>query len=147
MLSVKPENSASMPLEDVQGLPSQDLLPVSALVLFASCVQHLKEWDSVHNPLWRSPQVKVGRGTPNLAGTAVEKPICDPCRTCSGKGNVQCSVCSGMGRTNLRHQLVLPKGVFPEWCKNCRAKGLEPCPRCMGTGRRPPSIGFRLPNK
>jgi hypothetical protein len=135
----------TMPMEDVTGLPTPDLLPVSAVIFLASCVHHLRRWDSIHNPLWTSPPVKLLNSTPNHA--AVEKPACDPCRTCSGNGQVRCSVCSGAGRSNCTDQLVLPKGVFPIWCKNCRAKGLELCPRCFGTGRRAPSIGFRLPNQ
>ncbi|KAF5830237.1 hypothetical protein DUNSADRAFT_14861 [Dunaliella salina] len=80
-----------------------------------------------------------------LEQESLEEPPKEPCKACKGLKKLACHMCCGAGRTNHIGEVLLPKGVFPNWCPMCRGSGLEKCGRCLGTGVKPPSIGFRVP--
>lgn len=67
------------------------------------------------------------------------------CSHCQGTGLQQCTYCQGLGRTNFKDRVMLPKGVFPTWCTRCiRCSGTTICAWCLGSGRAREPIGFRV---
>mmetsp|Transcript_21694 Transcript_21694/g.60182 ORF Transcript_21694/g.60182 Transcript_21694/m.60182 type:complete len:152 (+) Transcript_21694:1920-2375(+) len=53
----------------------------------------------------------------------------EPCKACKGNKKLACHLCCGAGRTNHIGEILLPRGVFPDWCPVCRGSGLEKCGR------------------
>ena len=57
----------------------------------------------------------------------------DVCEKCHGKGQVDCSVCSGIGRiTRVKQE----SWMEPETCHICNGRGVVPCYHCHGTKER-----------
>ena len=79
-----------------------------------------------------------GDGDTAVGATAVGEDDEDArCSQCSGTGRQVCEYCMGLGRTNYKSKVMLPKGVWPTWCTKCiRCSGETVCGVCLGSGKK-----------
>ncbi|XP_074573841.1 uncharacterized protein LOC141830286 [Curcuma longa] len=60
------------------------------------------------------------------------------CRTCSGKGAIECPGCKGTGKNKKNGN------IFERWkCYDCQGFGLTSCPSCGKGGLTPEQRGER----
>ncbi|KAJ6817379.1 protein EMBRYO SAC DEVELOPMENT ARREST 3, chloroplastic isoform X1 [Iris pallida] len=60
------------------------------------------------------------------------------CKTCSGKGAIECPGCKGSGRNKKNGN------IFERWkCFDCQGFGMKSCPNCGKGGLTPEQRGER----
>ncbi|KAJ0977275.1 hypothetical protein J5N97_012749 [Dioscorea zingiberensis] len=66
------------------------------------------------------------------------KQVSKGCRTCGGKGAVECPGCKGSGKNKKNGN------IFERWnCFECQGFGLKSCPNCGKGGLTPEQRGER----
>ncbi|CAA6662112.1 unnamed protein product [Spirodela intermedia] len=72
-------------------------------------------------------------------GSGNLRTVAKGCRTCTGKGSVECPGCKGTGRNKKNGN------IFERWkCFDCQGFGLISCPTCgKGKGLTPEQRGER----
>ncbi|WOL01259.1 hypothetical protein Cni_G09975 [Canna indica] len=71
-------------------------------------------------------------------GAVSFKPVSRGCRTCSGKGAIECPGCKGTGKNKKNGN------IFERWkCYDCQGFGLKSCPNCGKGGLTPEQRGER----
>ncbi|XP_066362289.1 protein PHOTOSYSTEM I ASSEMBLY 2, chloroplastic-like [Miscanthus floridulus] len=82
---------------------------------------------------WRTtPVTASGRGARRLTVSAAA------CKTCKGKGAVECPGCKGTGKNKKNGN------IFERWkCFDCQGFGLKSCPTCGKGGLTPEQRGER----
>ncbi|KAJ3683220.1 hypothetical protein LUZ60_013447 [Juncus effusus] len=100
----------------------------------------------LHSPLYiyKTPscQWKIG-GTKSrvLASRSARsslKTIAMGCKTCRGKGAIECAGCKGTGKNKKNGN------IFERWkCYDCQGFGMKSCPSCGKGGLTPEQRGER----
>ncbi|XP_073100018.1 uncharacterized protein [Elaeis guineensis] len=66
------------------------------------------------------------------------KAVFNSCRTCQGKGAIECPGCKGTGKNKKNGN------IFERWkCFDCQRFGLKSCPSCGKGGLTPEQRGER----
>ncbi|XP_019708373.1 uncharacterized protein [Elaeis guineensis] len=66
------------------------------------------------------------------------KAVFNSCRTCQGKGAIECPGCKGTGKNKKNGN------IFERWkCFDCQGFGLKSCPSCGKGGLTPEQRGER----
>ncbi|KQK08118.1 protein PHOTOSYSTEM I ASSEMBLY 2, chloroplastic [Brachypodium distachyon] len=90
---------------------------------------------------WRyqsTPTPKVRMMQPVMASKSGAKLVSAGCKTCRGKGAVECEGCKGTGRNKKNGN------IFERWkCFDCQGFGMRKCPSCGKGGLTPEQRGER----
>ncbi|KAF6981731.1 hypothetical protein CFC21_000190 [Triticum aestivum] len=78
------------------------------------------------------------RMLPAMASKSGAKLVASGCKTCRGKGAVECEGCKGTGRNKKNGN------IFERWkCFDCQGFGMRKCPTCGKGGLTPEQRGER----
>ncbi|KAJ9167189.1 hypothetical protein P3X46_021857 [Hevea brasiliensis] len=112
----------------------------------------LKAAAAAASPLLLHPQLSVAVGksksvdaTPRIVSVSASKSagfsinsILNGCKTCGGKGAIECPGCKGTGKNKKNGN------IFERWkCFDCQGFGLKSCPNCGKGGLTPEQRGER----
>ncbi|XP_020690533.1 protein PHOTOSYSTEM I ASSEMBLY 2, chloroplastic [Dendrobium catenatum] len=81
---------------------------------------------------------KKGRIHASKSGSSAISQTSKGCRTCRGRGAIECPGCKGTGKNKKNGN------IFERWkCYDCQGFGLKSCPNCGSGGLTPEQRGER----
>ncbi|KAI0494345.1 hypothetical protein KFK09_024479 [Dendrobium nobile] len=79
-----------------------------------------------------------GRIDASKSGSSAISQTSKGCRTCRGRGAIECPGCKGTGKNKKNGN------IFERWkCYDCQGFGLKSCPNCGSGGLTPEQRGER----
>ncbi|XP_030467982.1 uncharacterized protein LOC115686735 isoform X1 [Syzygium oleosum] len=90
------------------------------------------------NPIKSNKEQRQVATSASRSGRVSLNSILKSCKTCSGKGAIECPGCKGTGKNKKNGN------IFERWkCFECQGFGLKGCPNCGKGGLTPEQRGER----